>query len=104
LSQAKPVYPPKRDVVKVLITIPADQVKMLDDCANAIGMSRSAFLQVYFDTYAEQVMNFTEGWLANIGYYHKKMQENKALEEAKRVAEGLGSKMTTAKQRGKTDE
>jgi len=104
LSKAKTVYPPQREVRKVLLTIPADQVEMIDNCAKAIGMSRSSFLQVYFDTYAEQVMNFTEGWLANIGYYHKKMQENKAIEEAKKTAEGLGTRTMVAKQGRKTDE
>jgi len=100
MSKAKTVYPAERKVVKALLTLPADQVQMIDDCAKAIGFSRSAFLQVYFDTYAEQVMNFTEGWLAGIGYYHKKREENETLKEAKRVAEGLGSKLTVTKRKG----
>lgn len=82
MSKAKPVYPPKRPVKKILITIPQDQVTMIDECAKAMGLSRSAFLQIYFDTYAEQVINFTEGWLAGIGFYYEKlMQEEKQLKE-----------------------
>lgn len=106
MSKPKPVYPPKREVKKTLITIPADQIEMIDNCAKAIGMSRSSFLQVYFDTYAEQVVNFTEGWLANIGYYYKKRQENKLIQDAKETAEGLGANVTVAKakERRKTDE
>lgn len=77
-ARAKQVYPPERPVQKILITLPKDHVEMIDNCARAIGMSRSAFLQIYFDTYAEQVINFTEGWLANIGYYYQKqLRENK---------------------------
>lgn len=82
MGKPKTVYPPKRPVQKILITIPKDQVSMIDECAKAMGMSRSAFLQIYFDTYAEQVINFTEGWLANIGYYYKKqMEKEKDLKE-----------------------
>ena len=32
-------------------------------------MSRSAFLQVYFDVFAERVRDFTEGWLVNMKPY-----------------------------------
>ena len=77
VSKPKPVYPPKRPVRKTLISIPEDQIMMIDECAKAMGMSRSAFLQVYFDTYAEQVISFTEGWLAGIGHYYKKMMAEK---------------------------
>ena len=72
---AKTVYPPQRPVQKILITIPKDQVALIDNCAKAMGMSRSGFLQVYLDTYAEQVISFTEGWLAGIGYYYEKQME-----------------------------
>lgn len=82
MSTPKPVYPPQRSVMKILITIPKDQVAMVDNCAKAMGMSRSAFLQVYFDTYAEQVISFTEGWLAGIGFYYDKMvKSEKQLKE-----------------------
>jgi hypothetical protein len=74
----KRVYPAKRPIRKVLITIPKDQIDMIDECAKAIGMSRSAFLQVYFDTFAERIRDFTEGWLVGIRhYYQKQMQELK---------------------------
>jgi len=72
MSDAKTVYPPERRVRKILITIPEDQVKMLDECAKALGMSRSTFIQVYLDTFAERVIDFAEGWLAGIGYYYQK--------------------------------
>jgi len=57
------------------VTLPSDIVELIDNCAKAIGMSRSAFLQVYFDGYNEQVANFTEGWLKALLYY-KKREEN----------------------------
>jgi hypothetical protein len=67
--EAKRVFPANRPVGKVLLTLPKDQIKMIDDCARAVGMSRSAFLQVYFDVFAERVRDFTEGWLVNMKPY-----------------------------------
>jgi len=69
MSRVKTVYPPTRPVRKILVTLPKDIVEMLDNCSKAIGMSRSAFLQVYFDGYNEQVVNFTRGWLRALLYY-----------------------------------
>jgi len=104
MSKAKPVYPSERKVRKILITIPVDQISMIDNCAKAIGMSRSSFLQVYFDTYAEAVMNFAEGWLAGISYYVKKGEEAAIVEEAKATAETLTGKKMSVTRRRKTDE
>jgi len=80
MSRRKTVYPDKRPVQKVLLTLPTDVVELIDNCAKAIGMSRSAFLQVYFDGYNEQVVNFTEGWLKALLYYKKKEENAKELE------------------------
>lgn len=91
------VYPPKRKQRKILVTLPEDTVSMLDDCAEAMGYSRSAFLQVYFDTYSEQVITFTTGWLAGISYYSDKVAAEKRVKEAAKISEGLGTKVTSQK-------
>lgn len=77
MSDPKRIYPINRPVRKILITIPRDQVKMIDECAGTIGMSRSAFLQVYFDIFAERVRDFTEGWLGNMKYYYKEEAQSR---------------------------
>jgi hypothetical protein len=80
MSRTKKVYPAKRPIQKVLVTLPSDIVELIDNCARSIGMSRSAFLQVYFDGYNEQVVNFTEGWLKALLYYKKREENAKELE------------------------
>lgn len=80
MSRVKMIHPPKRPVQKVLLTLPTDVVELIDNCASAIGMSRSAFLQVYFDGYNEQVVNFTQGWLKALLYYKQKENDEKAME------------------------
>lgn len=90
------VYPPQRKQKKILVTLPEDIVEMIDDCTRAMGMtSRSAFLQVYFDTYSEQVITFTTGWLSGISYYSDKVAAEKRIKEAAKIAEDLGTKVTT---------
>ena len=91
------VYPPERKVQKILIAIPKDQIALIDDCARAMGMSRSAFLQVYFDSYSEQVVTFVEGWLTGIKYYLNKVGATKRLSEAKTAAKTLGMALTDEK-------
>lgn len=81
MSKVKKIYPSKRPIQKVLVTLPSDIVELIDNCARSIGMSRSAFLQVYFDGYNEQVVNFTEGWLKALLYYKKKEENAEKLED-----------------------
>lgn len=92
------VYPPERTSSKKLVTLPDDRWRLIDECSKAMGMtSRSAFLQIYFDTYGEQVLSFTEGWLANIRYYQEKVDQEKRVEEGQKVAESLGQKTSIRK-------
>ena len=95
MSQGVKVYPPKRLQKKILVSLPEDTISMIDDCSKVMGMSRSAFLQVYFDTYSEQVITFTTGWLAGISYYSDKVAAEKRVKEAAKIAEDLGTKVTT---------
>jgi len=89
------VYPPERTTSKKLVTLPDDVWMLIDECTKAMGLtSRSAFLQIYFDTYGEQVLSFTEGWLANLRYYQEKVTQEKRVKEGQKMAESLGQKTT----------
>lgn len=89
MSTEKKVYPGERKKRRILVDLPEDIILMLDDCARAIAMTRSGFLQVYFDSYAEQVISFTEGWLKNIGFYYDKVKDRKRLEQLDLERRGL---------------
>jgi len=84
------VYPPERKVQKILVALPQDQVAMIDDCAKAMGMSRSSFLHIFFDAYSEKIIDFVEGWLTGIKYYIDKETRQSKLREAKKASRTLG--------------
>lgn len=93
MSREITVYPPERKTSKRLVTLPDDLWTLIDECTKAMGMtSRSGFLQIYFDTYAEQVLSFTEGWLANVRYYLDRVEQDKRVKDGQKMAEGLGQK------------
>lgn len=71
------IFPPHRPTKKFLLTLPQDQLDMIDDGAKAVGLSRSAFLQIYFDVFAERLREFVEGWLTGVSPYVQKLMEQK---------------------------
>lgn len=75
MGEAQKVFLAERKVKKILLTLPEDQIKMIDECAKAVGLSRSSFLHIYFDVFAERVRDFTEGLLVGVGPYQQKKLE-----------------------------
>ena len=86
---------PERKTQKCLLTLPEDQVLLIDSCARAIGLSRSSFMQIYFDNRAEDLGAFTTGWLAGNKYYQDTLNTNKSLENASKVVQNLTSTKIT---------
>ena len=87
-----------RKTQKCLLTLPEDQVLLIDNCARAIGLSRSSFMQIYVDNRVEDLGAFTTGWLAGNKYYQDTLANNKALENASQVVQNLtGKKLTVVK-------
>lgn len=89
------VYPPERTTSKKLVTLPDDTWAVIDECTKAMGMtSRSAFLQIYFDTYCEQIVSFTEGWLTGVKYYQDKVADEKRVKTAQKMSKDIEQKIS----------
>lgn len=86
------VYAPKRKPKKVNITLTEDTIMFLDGLSAEIGLSRSSFLQVFIDKHNEYMVEFVEGWLAGSRFYQERLEEEKRVKDAKKMAEGLGQK------------
>jgi len=86
------VYVPKRKAKKINMTLTEDTVKFLDELSGAIGLSRSSFLQVFIDRHTEYMSEFVEGWLAGLGMYQERLEEEKRVKTAKKMSESLGQK------------
>jgi len=86
-----------RKMKRIALSLPEEQVLMLDECSKTIGLDRSSFLQIFLDAYAENMMSFVTGWLTGTEYFRKRLEEKKKVKEAKKMAEALGTKLTEQK-------
>jgi len=50
---------PKRGIKKYTIDLPQDQINVVDVCAKALGLSRSAFLLLWFDSSERAMIDWT---------------------------------------------
>jgi len=50
---------PKRVIKKYTIDLPVDQVSVMDVCAKALGISRSAFLLLWNDSSIKAMIDWT---------------------------------------------
>jgi len=91
MSEIK-LYAPKRKSKKVNMTLTEDTIKFLDDLSGAMGMSRSSFLQIFIDTHNEYMIEFVRGWLASLQIHQERLEEEKRVREAKKMAGSLGAK------------
>jgi len=98
MSETIKVYAPKRKLKKVNMTLTEDTIKFLDDLSDAIGLSRSSFLQVFIDKHNEYMTEFVQGWLASSQFYQERLEEEKRLKQAKKMTEDLGQKTSIRRQ------
>ncbi len=92
------LLPPKREKKKVIFVLPVDQIKLLDDCAELVGIDRSAFLAVYIDSFAEGFHTFVQGWRIGMQHYAERLAEEKtAKETAEKVSRLTGQNLTVSK-------
>lgn len=54
---------PRRGTHRFTVSLPVDQVNLIDVCSEALGMSRSAFLQLFLDWESKKMVRFTDEWL-----------------------------------------
>lgn len=54
---------PKRKIKRTTIDLPEDQIKVIDACAKAIGVSRSNFLTWWFDSSVKAMIDWTTNML-----------------------------------------
>jgi len=54
---------PRRGTRRFTVSLPADQTNLIDVCSEALGISRSAFLQLFLDYQAKKMVSFTDDWL-----------------------------------------
>ena len=83
-----------RKLKRISLTLPEEQILMIDECSKALGLDRGSFLQIFFDAYAENMVSFATGWLKATEYFREKLEEMGRVEEAKKIAEALGTKLT----------
>ena len=50
---------PKRRIKRTTIDLPEDQIKVVDMCARALGVSRSNFLLLWFDSSLRAMVEWT---------------------------------------------
>jgi len=50
---------PKRGIKKYTIDLPQDQIAVMDVCAKALGLSRSAFLLLWNDSSMKAMIDWT---------------------------------------------
>jgi len=50
---------PKRRLKRTTIDIPEDQIKVVDACAKALGVNRSNFLLLWFDSSVRAMIDWT---------------------------------------------
>jgi len=86
MGQVTKLIPPKRKTKNIPLRLPLEQIDLIDQCAEAIGLSRTAFVTLFFDTYSESMVNFTVGWLSSLEYKAKELELKRQAEIAK---EGL---------------
>jgi len=54
---------PKRKIKRTTIDVPEDQIKVVDACAKALGVNRSNFLLLWFDSSERAMIDFTNALL-----------------------------------------
>jgi len=57
---------PRRQVKKVTLTLPGDQIEFLDTCAGAVGQDRSGFLALVIDGFYDEITAFAKGYSTRI--------------------------------------
>jgi len=65
----KDVYPPERKKASAVVEVFTEHLETIDNCARSTAYSRSSFMQIYIDAYAEQMITFFEGWLYCMSVY-----------------------------------
>lgn len=50
---------PKRAIKRTTVDLPEDQIKVVDACAKALGVSRSNFLLLWFDSSVKAMIEWT---------------------------------------------
>ena len=90
------VIPPNMPKKRFLLELPVDVVNLIDDCSGALGFSRSAFLSMFFRTYDEHVIAWTEGFLS--GYHYLVAKQEQDLKKTEEALENLGTKTHVRRQ------
>ncbi len=50
---------PKRKIKRTTVDLPEDQIKVVDVCAKALGVNRSNFLLLWFDSSSRAMIDWT---------------------------------------------
>jgi len=50
---------PKRKLKRTTVDLPEDQIKVVDICAKSLGVSRSNFLLLWFDSSVKAMIDWT---------------------------------------------
>jgi len=69
---------PKRGIKKYTIDLPQDQISVVDVCAKALGLSRSAFLLLWFDSSERAMIDWTNTLLGRSQIEIVENEEGKA--------------------------
>lgn len=51
---------PKRAIKRTTVDLPEDQIKVVDACAKALGVARSTFLLLWFDSSVKAMIDWTQ--------------------------------------------
>jgi len=70
---------PKRKLKRTTIDLPEDQIKVVDICAKSLGVSRSNFLLLWFDSSVKAMIDWTNTLLgrSQIDIVWEKNEEDK---------------------------
>lgn len=71
---------PKRKLKRTTVDLPEDQIKVVDVCARALGVSRSNFLLIWFDSSVKAMVDWTNTLLGR-SQVEVKFDNNKEAEK-----------------------
>jgi len=55
---------PKRKIKRTTVDLPEDLIRVVDSCAKAVGVSRSNFLLLWFDSSVKAMIDWTQHLVA----------------------------------------
>jgi hypothetical protein len=85
MQRAKRLSLPRRILKRTTITLPVDQLELLDECAKAVGQDRGGFMTLFIDGFWDEIAAFAKGYVGRVLEQAKKAEVNHSAEGVENV-------------------